>query len=808
MTKTAKIVTSLFLLALALASLAGNRQPAYAQTVSPPQPSSDSPDDTVTLTLPAPNTVVGEADDYATQVLNDPWDLTTSAAGDLRNLNGLDDIDQPYGFTAPDVTNGIWSAFTTINGGSSMAFQYQNFDTAYSSLGEKDGQNYPIDSTRFNRFLVRLYSDQSFVATVYWYKNYNPAPAGNSNVFNVQPGWNVYSVDLRPGGGGGSGTWTQGGPYNGFMLQAVTGAAGTHIMVDWARLTPDAGNTVRITWNFSGAGTSLVHLYLSTSPDANTDNELEVGAVAASAGAYSWNTTGVAPGAYYIHASYNGAVSSIGPLVVNTAPIARIDAPSPLSGEDFGYAKRNQGWDGATPSQFQAVVNVAGLVFSGLEMRGVPTNNDPQLMYLNGDSGNPIDTARYRYYSHRMEIEPPAGRADSPFNAGTRLYWDDGSHSFAISKVILWPYRRYMQRSWDLPAMPLLAGSWSGNIITFRLDPLEEDDSYSRPPALPASFGMMNSHLTSVPIAGRTGESGSGLFGTVIRWTPMQGGGTLSLYRDNDNSGYNGTLIASGLPLAQGYYDWSTATLPAGNYYVYAVVDDGHNTTRSYSLVPIKVDQSQPSTLFTDVPNNYWAVDYINRIAMSNIVGGSSQPDTTVNFRPGSTASRAQLSKIVVLAAGWTLLNPPSNTFHDVAVGSTFYQYVETAASNGVISGYPCGGPGESCDPQQRPYYRPNRNVTRGQTAKMVAVSQGWPIITPATPTFHDVPYDGNPGALYSYIETAAGRGIINGYPCGGPGEPCDPPANRPYYRPGNSVTRAQLSKMISTALDSLQSNP
>ena len=176
---------------------------------------------------------------------------------------------------------------------------------------------------------------------------------------------------------------------------------------------------MRITWNYSGAGTSLVHLYLSTSPDASSDNELELAAVAASAGAYSWNTTGIAPGSYYIHASFNGAVSSIGPLVVNMAPIARIDAPSPQTGEDFGYAKLNQAWDSTNPNQFQRVVNVAGLTFGPLEMRGSPTTNDPQLTYLSQDYNNTIDTGRYRYYSQHMELEPPPGRADAPPNAGT-----------------------------------------------------------------------------------------------------------------------------------------------------------------------------------------------------------------------------------------------------------------------------------------------------------------------------------------------------------------------------------------------------
>jgi hypothetical protein len=152
---------------------------------------------------------------------------------------------------------------------------------------------------------------------------------------------------------------------------------------------------------------------------------------------------------------------------------------------------------------------------------------------------------------------------------------------------------------------------------------------------------------------------------------------------------------------------------------------------------------------------------------------------------------------MVVLAAGWALANPATPTFQDVAPGSTFYQYVETAAAHGVINGYPCGGAGEPCvGPDNRPYYRLGNNVTRGQVSKMIALSRGWALANPSTATFHDVPVG---STFFQYVETAVAHGIISGYPCGGPGEPC--PGQ--YFRPGNNVTRAQLSKMLSRAIAS-----
>jgi hypothetical protein len=134
-------------------------------------------------------------------------------------------------------------------------------------------------------------------------------------------------------------------------------------------------------------------------------------------------------------------------------------------------------------------------------------------------------------------------------------------------------------------------------------------------------------------------------------------------------------------------------------------------------------------------------------------------------------------------------------TFNDVPVGSTFYPWIRCLTCRGIVSGYPCGGPGEPCPGQ---YYRPNNNVTRGQVSKIVSESAQFADPVPSTQqTFEDVP----PGSTFwVWIERLSVRGIIQGYPCGGPFEPCVAPNNRPYFRPGNNVTRGQISKIVAGA--------
>ncbi len=135
---------------------------------------------------------------------------------------------------------------------------------------------------------------------------------------------------------------------------------------------------------------------------------------------------------------------------------------------------------------------------------------------------------------------------------------------------------------------------------------------------------------------------------------------------------------------------------------------------------------------------------------------------------------------------------PAGQTFEDVAPDSTFYLFVERMATRGIIGGYDCGGPGEPCGPDTKPYFRTGANATRGQIAKIVANSAGL-TGTPTGQTFEDV----SPSStFYLWIERLAAQGVMGGYQCGGPGEACGVD-NKPYFRPGNNATRGQTSKIV-----------
>jgi len=104
------------------------------------------------------------------------------------------------------------------------------------------------------------------------------------------------------------------------------------------------------------------------------------------------------------------------------------------------------------------------------------------------------------------------------------------------------------------------------------------------------------------------------------------------------------------------------------------------------------------------------------------------------NFGPSDPVNRGQVAKIAVNAAiytdpaHWTLENPPTNTFEDVGVGTTFFRYIETAASHHLVLGYPCGiQSGETCmPPDSKPYYRPTDLATRAQISKITFLAAGY----------------------------------------------------------------------------------
>ena len=153
--------------------------------------------------------------------------------------------------------------------------------------------------------------------------------------------------------------------------------------------------------------------------------------------------------------------------------------------------------------------------------------------------------------------------------------------------------------------------------------------------------------------------------------------------------------------------------------------------------------------------------------------GWDALPTTLVADQHLATASISAWGIYGVFATA----NTPAG-FSDVPPGSTFYTYVQWMTCQQVIGGY------------SDHTFRPSHNATRGQIAKMVTLAYNQPLDPPVNGAYTFA--DARPGStFFVYVEGAYKLGLINGYACGGPGEPCElaaqallPPQQQCYSRP------------------------
>jgi hypothetical protein len=265
------------------------------------------------------------------------------------------------------------------------------------------------------------------------------------------------------------------------------------------------------------------------------------------------------------------------------------------------------------------------------------------------------------------------------------------------------------------------------------------------------------------------------------------------------------TALPDGTVWAAGHYN----DLPSSYILLMRYMTACGTATATPGLTsPTPTSSVQPSPTacpinFTDVPPGNVFNPYVRCLACRDIIAGypcgrpsePCEPQTYPYFRPNSEITRGQLAKIISISAGFNE-DPGPRMFFDVPPGDTFYPWINRLARRGHMTGYPCGigYEYEICHPGNLPYFRPRAFATRGQIAKITASAAGIND-PPGDQIFADVPPD---HTFYMWIQRLAHRGIISGYPCGGPGEPCDS-SHRSYFRPGNNSTRGQVSKITAS---------
>ncbi len=199
----------------------------------------------------------------------------------------------------------------------------------------------------------------------------------------------------------------------------------------------------------------------------------------------------------------------------------------------------------------------------------------------------------------------------------------------------------------------------------------------------------------------------------------------------------------------------------------------------SFSLVALlagflAINVAQAAT-FSDVQPSDWFYTYVEQLATDGVLNTASG-----TYRPGDLVNRAEMAKLAVEAFELTLENPATPTFKDVPQDAWFYQYVETAAKNGIVGGY------KNENGTLTGYYGPGDSLTREQAMKILVLAAPLATNTNGGPHFADVPTS---TWSYEYVETGYNMSVVDGYPDGS-------------FGPGKNINRAEIAKMVSNAMN------
>ena len=571
----------------------------------------------ITVTSPSSQKNVKACADYSDEVFLDKWDMNERTDLGWRTFNT---VEQPLSYlTNISFQNGIFSARSVYTPGGSADYSDANItllDSHYlgsAPLG-KIGTNFPIDASKYTTLALRMSIEPDcagYYGQLLWSKNTIYNGITTSGAFYVHNGWAIYLIDIPALGiGAGSDPWT--GLIDSLRMDPLI-KRDKLIQIDWIRLVEnDSSTQEQITWT---GNTGNVDIYLDNDNDAGNGN---LGCLARNVGGtdYTFLAGALASGDYYVAVAPTGTTTfsySSGFYRVNDAPVLNFSRPSDEgSDQDFITVKCADPWDMANSQDVEHTVNVQNPQFTTISYEdqagNTHSNKTVYLAQSPSGSGDPIvfflhflyrgslyriDTNKYHNLVFKMGIWGAQSVNDGSI---ARVIWRNKNETVEnVSEDII---IRHLPDRWvmnkivcDMKTLPIEEGAgspshsgWTGEADCFRIDPHEFTES--------RAFFFDEIRLTADITADAS---------YTIEWTAADADGTptVSLYYDTNNSGYDGTLIAGGLPApaGQGSYVWDTSSVAAGKFWVYAVVSDGVNQNRCYARAPVVISHTGSSEI-------------------------------------------------------------------------------------------------------------------------------------------------------------------------------------------------------------------
>lgn len=537
------------------------------------------------------NDFVSAGRDYATQVLNNPWDADDAEDVETHRTGNM---------TAQTFSGGIYSAVTTTDDPGFYLLDEGLAGTTNLSRGEAN----PIVTADYRYLTVKV----RYTATapgvvdpqgllVYFYEDGSSTVnqhIGLTNYFAISLGsWQILTIDLISQINPGSVyAWTAFPTVKGLRIDPTT-SANVKVELDWARLTAStpgpATENFTVTWNDTQTGPYTISA-------VDTSGAVAVLATNVNGTSRQVSLANLAPGPWRIRVSRAGAtVDSPGVININNPPRVIVQSPSARGdvANSYSIARLGRPWGPFSAADIDLAPNVTNIryddpVGSG-SVAGRPLNGDPGLLFKT--TGAPIDANLYRSLCFTAQNYVPES-----FNTASvaRIFWGNTLTTMTATKDIFLKLGLHEYCLADLATTPVEAGApvaWNGLVQYFRYDPHE----MPVPPECASAPSLINcrefrlDRLTLAPFAG-------GMSGFNYRWTLQDPDSPNALVRvllDPDRIRGNGNEVLVSTNAASSGAGSMATVFPAGItpglYYVAIEANDGLNTVRSYSTGPLRV---------------------------------------------------------------------------------------------------------------------------------------------------------------------------------------------------------------------------
>lgn len=577
---------------------------------------------TISLTSPTTSAIYKEADDYFTDVQNDPLDFDKRR--DIMWEEGYDEA-------SISLSNNEWNGTTSRDSATYTFLVFQGIVGA-NNIG-RTGENFPIDTTKYKHVsTIGQYDNRQYNA-LYWSRTEAwPALVDNLTVaeidgYSTSQGPIYHSADeliLKDFDLTNNTDWTSANITGlifdaSFPSFAITGSKEKH---KWFRVyDATTGSNVIINWNIVGlpAGSPKVEVYVDTNNIGFDGAKLT--RVNASDNTYTFNTGALPPGDYYFYTklySNQGTdrTSSIlatsgysAKITINGKPQIKLNNPSYTSGDDYATKELANAWDMNSNTDIQQTVNVNNSIFSNGIYSAQSIGNDPRV-HFNVSGSKPINPSKYKYLTYSLEMDPSRfGNINHKVANGwvVRVFWwannisSDGSTS---NDFIV--YEGQHSYSVDLSQPNLLETigistaqlNWGvQSIKNIRLDPNENTLGGALP------FWLYDIKLTAEP----TPDANHNFTVSFELSDPENNNSNIAFYLDNNNSGFNGSLIGTkAFNVGTRSYTFDACGNTVGSYYLYYKATDSFgNISQHYAEVPINITQATICQNKTDILDLY-----------------------------------------------------------------------------------------------------------------------------------------------------------------------------------------------------------